>query len=121
MEMVLRSMDKINDDIKSAGQSFLGLHLEDIIRRFSELEDRTLKNKMIDEYYKKQHGFFDKHEGGTRTRVNAAIRIIKSGEVVYALKIIDGSDPRVVPEAVDSAKETLRKIQVGELILPTFQ
>lgn len=120
MEKVSRSMDKINDDIKSAGQSFLGLHFEDIIRRFPELEDRTLKNKIIEEYYKKQYGFFDKNEGGTRTRVNAAIRIIRSGQVVNALKIINVSDPRVAPEAVDSAKETLRKIQVGELALPVF-
>lgn len=121
MEKVSRNIDKINDDIKSAGQSFLGLYLEDIIRRFSELQDSALKNKIIDEYYTKQYGFSDKHEGGTRTRVNAAIRIIRADKVVYALNLIDGSDPRVVPEAVDNAKETLRKIQTGELILPKLQ
>ena len=121
MEKESRSVDKINDDIKSAGQSFLGLYLEDIINRFSELEDKALKNKLIDEYYTKQYGFSDKHEGGTRTRVNAAIRIIRADKAIYALKMIDGSDPRVAQGAVDNAKETLKKIQIGELILPTLK
>jgi len=116
---VCRSIDKIDDDIESAGQSFLGFYLGDIIKRFSEFDDRTSKNKIINEYFKSQNGFYDNHIENTRVRVNAAIRIIKACEVKYALKKIDGF--KVDPRAVNKAKETLRKIISGELRLPSFQ
>ena len=118
MEKEPRSVDKINDDIKSAGQSFLGLHMADLLTRIKELDDKVLKSKLIDEYHSCQHGYHDKDTGGTRTRVNAAIRIIKSEKVLYALEQIDGSDPRVLPEAVTKAKETIIIIQTGKLRLP---
>lgn len=121
MEKIPRSIEKINDDIKSAGQSFLGLYMGDILYRISELEDKTRKTKLIEGYYSNQHGFYDKDISGTRVRVNAAIRIIKAAKVVYALEQIDGSDSRVVPEAVYNAKETLKKIETGELILQKLQ
>lgn len=115
-----RSIDKIDDDIKSAGQSFLGLNMADLLTRIKELDDRTLKNKLIDEYHLRQLGFYDKDLGGTRTRVNAAVRIIKSENVLYALEKIDGSDPRVLPESVSKAKETIIEIQSGRLKLPSL-
>lgn len=118
MDKETRSIDKINDDIKSAGQSFLGLQMADLLTRIKELDDKVLKNKLIDEYYSSQHGYHDKDTGGTRTRVNAAIRIIKSEKVLYVLEQIDGSDPRVLPEAVTKAKKTIVKIRTGELKLP---
>ena len=120
MEKELRSIDKINDDIKSAGQSFLGLNMADLLTRIKELDDKILKSKLIDEYHSNQHGYYDKDTGGTRTRVNSAIRIIKSEKVLYALEQIDGSDPRVLPEAVAKAKETVAKIKTGELKLPNL-
>jgi len=120
MEKEHRSIDKINDDIKSAGQTFLGLYMADLLTRILELDDKVLKSKLIDEYHSNQHGYYDKDTGGTRTRVNSAIRIIKSEKVLYALEQIDGSDPRVLPEAVTKAKETLAKIKAGELRLPNL-
>jgi hypothetical protein len=120
MEKEYRSNDKINDDIKSAGQTFLGLYMADLLTRIKELDNKVLKNKLIDEYHSSQCGYYDKATGGTRTRVNAAIRIIKSEKVLYALEQIDGSDSRVLPEAVDKAKETLVKIATEELKLPNL-
>ena len=120
MKKEYRSNEKIKDDIKSAGQTFLGLYLADLLTRIKELENKVLKSKLIDEYHSSQRGYYDKAIGGTRTRVNAAIRIIKSEKVLYALNQIDGSDPRVLPEAVTRAKETLEKIVTKEVMLPNL-
>lgn len=118
MKKEQRSINKIDEDIKSAGQSFLGLKMADLLTRINELDYRELKNKLIDEYYSFQSSFYDKDVGGTRTRVNAAIRIIKAEKVLYVLEKIDGSDLRVPPEAVSKAKETIIEIQTGRLKLP---
>jgi hypothetical protein len=120
VEKEARSINKINDDIKSAGQSFLGLHMADLLTRIKELDDKVSKSKLIEEYHSNQQGYYDKDTGGTRTRVNAAIRIIKAEKVMYALEQIDGSDPRVLPEAANKAKETIMKIHTGELKLPNL-
>lgn len=116
-----RSISKIEDDVRSAGQTFLGLNMEDLLKRISELEDRFKKNKLIEEYYKNQKGTYDREIGGVRTRVNSAIRIIKADKVIYALSLIDGSNSKVLPEAVEKAKETIRKIQNNEIVLPDLE
>lgn len=120
MEKESRSINKINDDIKSAGQSFLGLCMEDLLTRINELDDKASKSKLIEEYHLNQHGYYDKDAGGTRTRVNSAIRIIKAEKVLYALEQLDESNPRVLPEAVSKAKESIKKIYTGELKLPNL-
>lgn len=120
MKKKSRSLDKIKDDIKSAGKSFLGLKMADLLVRSKELEDRVSKRKLIEEYHSHQYGYYDKGIGGTSTRVNAAIRIISAEKVVYALGQIDGSDSRVLPEAVTKAKDTIRKINSEELRLPNL-
>ena len=113
-----RSEQKIKDDIKSAGQSFLGMRMADLLNRISELEDNILKKDLIQEYYENQIGTFDKKIDGTRIRVNAAARIIRADKVIYALSVIDGSDSRVLQEAVIKAKDTISKIKSGEIPLP---
>jgi len=120
VEKEYRSIDKVNDDIKSAGKSFLGLYMADLLARIKELDDKVLKNRLIEEYHSNQYGYYDKDIGGTRTRVNAAIRIIKAEKVLYALEQINGSNSQVLPEAVAKAKETIMKIRAGELQLPNF-
>lgn len=121
MIKVERSIPKIKAYVKSVGQNFLGMRMADLLCRFSELEDKTLKNKLIQEYYENQIGTYDKTIQGTRTRVNAAIRIIRGEQVVYALHLIDGSDSRVLPDAAAKAKETLKKIEIKEILLPEWK
>ena len=115
-----RSIAKIEDDVKSAGQSFIGLRMEDLLSRLPELEDKVTKNKLIEEYFENQIGTRDNAIGGTRTRVNAAIRIIKADKVLYALSLIDGSDSRVLPEAVLGAKRVINRIKTGKIKLPVL-
>ncbi len=118
MEKQERSINKIEDDVRSAGQTFLGLRMEDLLIRVAELDDKVAKNKLIEEYYESQVGTRDGAMGGTRTRVNSAVRIIKADKVLYALSLIDGSDSRVLPEAVMKAQDTIRKIKSGEIKMP---
>lgn len=118
MKRKSRSESKIDDDIRSAGQSFLGIRMSDLLGRISELDDRDQKKKLIEEYYENQIGTYDKNMGGTSTRVNSAIRIIAADKVVYALSKIDGSDSRVLAEAVENAKDTIQKIKSGTIKLP---
>ena len=42
MEKEFRSNDKIDDDIKSAGQTFLGLYMADLLTKIKELDNRVL-------------------------------------------------------------------------------
>ena len=121
MQRITRTKAKIDDDIRSAGQTFIGIRMEDMLHRIPELVDGNRKTKLIQEYFENQIGTSDKEVDGTRTRVNSIIRIIKSDNVLYALSKIDGSDPRVLKEAVTKAKDTIRKIESGELELPNLE
>jgi len=113
-----REIIKIDADIRSAAKAFLGLRMEDLLLRVDELDDKDRKKQLIEEYFHNQIGTSDKSIGGTTTRVNSAVRIIKAGKVLYALEKIRDSDSRVSCETVSKAKETIRKIKSGELMLP---
>ncbi len=115
-----RDISKINADIRSAGKTFLGLRMEDLLLRVDELDDKDLKKQLIKEYFHNQIETFDSRIGGTTTRVNSAIRIIKADMILDALKKICDSNSRVSLEAVSKAKETIRKIESGELLLPVL-
>ncbi|MEF2849760.1 MAG: hypothetical protein U0O38_05560 [Agathobacter rectalis] len=118
MEFKERSDKKILDDIKSAGQTFLGLRMEDLLLRINELDDTNSKKQLIQEYYEHQIGTHDGKFDGTRTRVNSAIRIIAADKVLFALKAINGSNSKVMSSAVLKAHETIAKIEYGEIKLP---
>ena len=111
-----RNIEKINRDIKSAGQSFLAFHLEDLISKIHKLNYRDEKNALISLYHANQIGFFDKNIEGTRTRVNAAIRIIKANKVIYALEVISNSKI-TSKEAIRNALKLLNKLNKGGLKL----
>ena len=118
MEFKERSDKKILDDIKSAGQTFLGLRMEYLLLRINELDDTDSKKQLIQEYYEHQIGTHDDKFDGTRTRVNSAIRIIAADKVLFALNVITNSNFRVPPDAVLKASETIAKIERGEIKLP---
>ena len=117
----MKDKDLVHRYIRSAGQTFLGLQMEEIILRFSELRDTTKKNYLIRNIYENQHGFYDKNISGTRIRVEAAIRIIAAGNAEYALKLIaDNDNPRVLAKAKLMASVTLLRIQTGKVQLPNL-
>ena len=48
MKFKARTDEKIYDDVKSAGQSFLGLRMENLLVRVNELDDKETKKKLIE-------------------------------------------------------------------------
>lgn len=118
VEFKVRSDEDILRDVQSAGQNFLGMRLGDMITRIAELDDKNLKTKLIEEYYRNQDGYFDKDVSGTRVRVNSAVRIIRSGKATFALKQLLDEDSRVSESANKKAKETIEQLNNGTLQLP---
>jgi hypothetical protein len=116
-----RSIKKIDDDIKSASQSFCGYYIEDMLNRLNSFEDKVSKGKIIDEYFDEQKVFSDKESSGTRVRVNSVIRIIKANKTRYALEKIVRSAPGVDLKSIERAKTLLTKIETGMYIVPEFK
>lgn len=121
MKFEQKSEHRIDADIRSAGQGFLGYRFEDLLSCVNELDDRGVKKKLIEEYYENQQGCYDKDIGGTRTRVNAAVRIIKADKVEYTLAKIDGSNRQVKEEAITRAKSLLSRIRNKQFTLPELE
>ncbi len=99
-------------NIESAGGWFIGEYTALILSKFNELEnDKDFKNEFVRDVFHSQGR--DKDYGGTRTRVNAVIRIIKSNKVVDALEYIVDSVRinKEEPKAAQMAKEALSKIK----------
>ena len=80
--------NKIDRYIRSAGKTFLAIRFEDLLSRAEALDDTRLRYKIIEEYYQKQIGTFDKKIEGTAIRVNAARYIIAANQVLFALEEI---------------------------------
>lgn len=121
MKKVERSLSKIDDDIRSAGKTFIGLHMANMLQRIDELEDNNSKTRLIQEYFDNQVGTFDNTLCGTRTRVNSVIRIIKADKVLYALKTIGKVSTTVLPKAVEQANRTIKEIEAGKIALPVLE
>ena len=111
----------INDEqferaYRSAGLWFVGEYMELFLSRINELRDDVSKNKIIEELYNDGNGF-DKKISGTRTRVNSLLRIIESGRVEDALKVVISS-PKIQGDYENvfiKSKELLRKIENREI------
>ena len=92
--------------VGSAGKTFLGLSMGTIIERGAHQSD-TARAAITEELFEKQDGWKDSDIGGTRTRVNAAVRLINAGEVKRTLESVIAGDYRVSGEAKRAAQTTL--------------
>ncbi|MHA6261487.1 hypothetical protein ACXYMX_16630 [Sporosarcina sp. CAU 1771] len=99
-------------NIESAGGWFVAEYGALIRTKFNQLEnDKDFKSEFVREVFHSQGR--DKDYGGTRTRVNAVIRIYKSNKMIEALEYVIDSK-RInndEPKAVKMAKEALRNIE----------
>lgn len=98
--------------INSAGGWFVGEYAAVMMDKYYELEnDKNFKKDFIHNVFHSQGR--DKDYGGTRTRVNALLRIIKSKKIIEALEYIIGSDriQKDDPKAVEMAKKALKEIE----------
>jgi hypothetical protein len=103
---------KMLKDIKSAGGWFVGEYAAMILENHEKLSiDKAYKLEFIKKIF--HDCGRDKDLGGTRTRVNALIRIIKRDELIDALQYIMESDNinRSEPEVVKTAIRTLQKLK----------
>jgi hypothetical protein len=99
-------------NVESAGGWFVGEYAALLLSNFNELEnDKDFKHEFIGKIFH-SHGR-DSNFGGTRTRVNAVLRIIKTNKIVEALEYIIDSDriSKDEPKAIMMAKEALKEIQ----------
>lgn len=104
-------------NIESAGGWFVGEYAALIRKKFNQLEnDKDFKSEFVREVFHSQRR--DKDYGGTRTRVNAVIRIIRSNKVIEALEYIIDSDRinKDEPKAIKMAKEALRDIKSKQTV-----
>jgi hypothetical protein len=115
---VIKMQDKtLKRNIESAGGWFVGEYIALILSKFNELEnDKDFKNEFVREVFNSQGR--DKDYGGTRTRVNAVIRIIKSDKVIEALEYIVDSVRinKEEPKAVQMAKKAFIELQSNQTI-----
>ena len=95
--------------VNTCGKNFLAFHIEDITKHYDELAPRgsQFKDRRIRQYYRDQHGFYSKDEAGIRVRLNAVLRIIRSGRARDALESVLTDDPRILPEARAAAQKLL--------------
>ena len=119
MKKGTRTQEQVERDIRTAGSGFLAFKLSDMLLRIGELENKTGKNVLINDFYHNQEGYSDSDPSGTRMRVYAARRIISAGQTIYALQKIANS--KATAEAIERAKETLHRIETGELPLPMLE
>lgn len=112
LEVIEMDELKMLKDIKSAGGWFVGEYAALIIENHVKLlSDKAYKLEFIQKIF--HDCGRDKDLGGTRTRVNALIRIINRGELIEALQYIMDSDNinRSEPEVVKTASRTLQKLK----------
>lgn len=98
-------------DIESAGSWFVGEYLSIVMENYFQLQNnKEYKNHFIKQLHMRKDK--DKNINGTRTRLNALIRIIKRNKAKEALVYIIKSERinKNNPESIKIAIETLRKI-----------
>lgn len=103
---------KMLSDIKSAGGWFVGEYAELIFEKYAQLKsDRSYKSEFVKQIYRERGR--DSDLGGTRTRVNALLRIIERRELIKALEYIIDSDTinKNDPNAIRCAIQTINKLK----------
>lgn len=114
LEVMKMDDSKMLSDIKSAGGWFVGEYATTIFEKFDQLKsDKEFKAAFIKQIFRDRGR--DSDLGGTRTRVNALIRIIERRELIEALEYIVASDSinKNDPNAIRSAVQTINKFKMS--------
>ena len=105
---------KMLSDIKSAGGWFVGEYATTIFEKFDQLKsDKDFKAAFIKQIFRDRGR--DSDLGGTRTRVNALMRIIERRKLIEALEYIVASDSinKNDPNAIRSAVQMINKFKMS--------
>jgi hypothetical protein len=112
LEVINMDDAKMLSDIKSAGGWFVAEYAALIVERNNRLRnDKGYKAAFVQQIFRESGR--DSELGGTRTRVNALLRIMERHELIKALEYVIGSDNinRNEPDAVKNARQTLNKLK----------
>ena len=104
------------DVCRSAALWYVGSYMLEFLMRQEQWKDPDTKESFI-RYMFEEYGGSDKDLSGTRTRVNAMIRIIESRKVEDALKLVLEADEAKLgcEQSKLNAQETLDRIQNGKI------
>lgn len=100
------------DVCRSAALWYVGSYMLEFLMRQEQWKNPDTKESFIRSMFK-EYGGSDKDISGTRTRVNAMIRIIESGKVEDALKLVLEADDAKLgcEQSKVNAQETLDLIR----------
>ncbi|MGL4850618.1 MAG: hypothetical protein ACRC28_17135 [Clostridium sp.] len=101
--------DQFKRAYQSAGVGFICEHIKFFLENRARLEDRDEKRKIIEDIFQNSN---DKYITGTRTRVNALLKIVQADRVNDGLNDILKSKraKEMYPEALKEVEELLRKL-----------
>jgi len=110
-KMTKMDNSKMLSDLRSAGGWFVGEYAALIFENYDQLQsDKSYKSEFIKKIYRERCR--DSDLGGTITRVNSLLRIIRRHELANALKYVIDSDNinKNDPDAVKAAQLTLKQL-----------
>ena len=118
MSKKIENYFELKDVCHSANLWYVGSFMHEFLRKREDWENPDTKNQFV-EYMFKNYGGGDNDISGTRTRVNAIIRIIESDYVIDALNmVLQANDNKLgCDESKVNAQWTLDAIASGELKL----
>ncbi|MGL5646246.1 MAG: hypothetical protein ACRDDY_00210 [Clostridium sp.] len=101
--------DQFKRAYQSAGVGFICEHVKFFLENKVRLEDRDEKRKIIEDIFKRSN---DRYITGTRTRVNALLKIVQADRVKDGLHDILKSKraKEMYPEAVKEVEELLKEL-----------
>ena len=116
MSKIISSQLELIDVCRSAALWYVGSYMLEFIMKREQWENPDTKDAFV-HYMFTEYGGGDKDESGTRTRVNAMIRIIESKKVKEALNLVLDADDRKLgcPQAKINAQVTLDWLATGKI------
>lgn len=118
MSELISNHFELVDACRSAGLWYVGSYMLEFLMRKEQWENPETKQSFIRYMFTEcGDGVCDKDIAGTRTRVNAIIRIIESRKVEDALELVLEADDSKLgcTESKVNAKETLARLRDGRI------
>ena len=106
--------------IQTAGTWFTGVFMEEILHKYSRIQDDPQKTAEFIEYMHEEYGKnLDYGFDSTKSKCYAVLAIITEGRVLDALDyVIQSNDKKVPHEAKENAMHCLDKIITDKIVLP---
>ena len=116
MSKLITNQTELVEVCRSAAYWYVGSYMLEFLMWREQWENPDTKPAFI-QYMFAEYGGGDNNISGTRTRVNAMIRIIESRKVEEALELVLNTDDRKLgcAQAKINARETLMRLRNGQI------